>query len=88
MEHVKQESHNVTFKGEREEEGETVLQGVGDLSAERYESPWGPAVRSHWKPDEEDLRILNEGGLVQLEVVSAVTPPVRVTVAEPDKKEQ
>lgn len=39
-----------------------------------------------WKPDAEELRLLNEGGAVEIHIISEYMPPVGVTVVrETDK---
>ncbi|MEX0142039.1 hypothetical protein MRBLMS1_002883 [Massilia sp. LMS1-1-1.1] len=43
---------------------------VGDLAA----------VVSYWRPDAEELAVLNAGGAVQLWVVGATMPPVMLDV--------
>jgi len=38
------------------------------------------AVTSYWKPSDQELEILNAGGLVELGVSASPLPPVRVNV--------
>lgn len=80
MKHINRSDHTAVIKGEREEGGVTVLPGVGDLSARMHADGGRPCITSHWQPDEDDLKILNEGGVVELDVLSSQTPPVRVSV--------
>jgi len=35
-----------------------------------------------WKPDSEELRILNEGGAVEIHIVNQYMPPVGATVVK------
>lgn len=41
-----------------------------------------PAIRSYWTPTAEELKFLNEGGYVCLEVLGETMPPVIVTAEE------
>lgn len=57
--------------------------GVTDLYATKVEMADGvPGFRSFWKPSQEDLDILNGGGVVQLCILGDNHPPVSVDVAE------
>lgn len=81
MKHIKRAEHNQEIVGERVEDGETVLEGVGNLSAFVGEDTDGtPVTRSHWAPDEEDLKILNEGGVIEVDLMTHRIPPQRLTV--------
>jgi hypothetical protein len=44
-----------------------------------------PTVLSFWKPDAEELAMLNAGGLVSLSVVGITMPPVAIFAVEADK---
>ena len=63
-----------------------VADGCGDLPAmvEVGEDPnGGPVITSVWKPSEEDLKILNEGGCVCLSLYGC-QPPVGMWVQKVD----
>lgn len=72
MEPVKLEKHNFTYKGSTPE--------VGDLSCERRHG----GVFSHWQPSDDELRILNDGGYVELGVFTEPIPPVSLKAVESD----
>lgn len=74
---VKRHDTPGTYVGEREEGGETVLEGVGDLPFKRD----GGAVVSYWQPSEDELVVLNNGGHVELAIYHEPIPPVAVNVA-------
>lgn len=37
-----------------------------------------PAMVSYWRPDPEELAILNQGGFVMLHVIGEIHPPIAV----------
>ena len=41
-----------------------------------------PAIQSYWVPTAEELKILNNGGAVELSVIGYTMPPVALTAAE------
>lgn len=43
------------------------------------ELPTG-AVRSYWQPDDEELRVLRDGGYLELAVLGVPPPPVAMRV--------
>ncbi len=45
------------------------------------ETDIGPGLSSLWKPTEEELNLLNNGGVVELTVLGLKHPPVIVEVA-------
>lgn len=57
---------------------------IGDLHCQRL-SPG--AIRSFWKPSEEELAALNAGGAVQLDVFMEPLPPLAVNVINAEKAE-
>lgn len=67
----------------------TVLRGgspdVQDLAVERAIQNDLPLVRSFWKPSEEELRLLNDGGSVMLEIWGVTHSPLWIE-AVPDKE--
>lgn len=87
MKHIARADHTHKIRGERVEDGETILEGVGDLSARVHRELDGtPVTTSHWQPDEDDLRILNAGGVLELDLMTHQIPPQRITAVplEPD----
>lgn len=85
MDPVERADHNFVYKGEHfdEEEGRTFNEGVGDLSC-RVD---GPYTFAHFKPTEEELALLNEGGLIELHVVGHPLPPVGLEVVHEDPED-
>lgn len=81
MEPVKRKSHDIDYIGQREEYGETVLEGVGNLPCKRVEGPHGTVLLSHWRPSPEELEVLVDGGVVELGLYAEPIPPVSVNVA-------
>lgn len=80
MKHIERSDHTTKIRGERIEGGEVVLEGVGDLSARVHREEDGtPVTTSHWQPDEDDLRILNAGGVLELDLLTHRIPPQRIT---------
>jgi hypothetical protein len=51
----------------------------GSLEIRDEEFRFGNGMISHWKPSENELKILNEGGVVQLCVCGEVHPPVALS---------
>jgi hypothetical protein len=51
--------------------------GIGDLWCHRVEPG---QIRSFWKPSEDELRVLNEGGCVELDLYNEPIPPMSVNV--------
>lgn len=45
----------------------------------------GPYMVSRWEPTPDELRLLNQGGSVELTVVGGVHPPVALIVVPQDK---
>lgn len=82
MKHIKRSDHNEVIKGEREgSDGEIILPGVSDLSAKVIsKSAEGPMITSHWEPDDDDRKLIAEGGVIELDVMAVAPPPVRCTV--------
>lgn len=76
MRAIKRRTHNVLYRGEHEQDGRVVNEGVFDLPCERRDG----AIFSHWKPAPEELAILNAGGCIELGVHSEPIPPVSVNV--------
>jgi hypothetical protein len=76
MRPVKRSDTPGTYVGEHKEGDRVVNKGVGDLP---YKIEDG-AVTSYWKPSDQELEILNAGGLVELGVSASPLPPVRVNV--------
>lgn len=52
----------------------------GGLPIRRLTNDIGPTMESYWKPSAEDLKMLNEGGHVRLNVYGHGHPPVWVDV--------
>ena len=53
--------------------------GVGDLRVIRYTDENGvPHVQSHWKPSEEELKMLNEGARVSVDLWGISHAPIYV----------
>jgi hypothetical protein len=69
MKPVKTSACNMVYKGPTEE--------IGDLHCERVRPG---RIRSFWKPSEAELELLNEGGTVELELLTEPIPPVAVNV--------
>lgn len=74
MDPVARDDHNYTYRGEHydDEEGRTINEGVGDLSC-RVD---GAYTFAHFKPTEEELALLNEGGVVELHILGHPLPPL------------
>lgn len=53
---------------------------VGGLPYWRTQSDLGPVIWSEWKPNEEELRILNEGGQVCVGIYGEPIYPMTVGV--------
>ena len=51
---------------------------IGDLWCERVQRG---EIRSFWKPSEEELTVLNDGGCIQLDVLTEPLPPLAVNVS-------
>jgi hypothetical protein len=86
MKAITRSDHTDNIIGEREDgNGDTILQGVGNLSAKVHTTQYGKTFTSHWQPDEDDLALLGQGGVIELDVIGEVLSPVRVSVtpAEP-----
>lgn len=67
--------HNFTYHGPTED--------IGDLSC-RVD---GGVVCSHWRPTEDELKLLNEGGCLELAIVGHPIPPVSLIVVKADQPE-
>lgn len=76
MEPVKRKSHHLTYKGSRPD--------IGDLSCERHDR----AIYSHWKPSVEELKMLAEGGVVELGFYREPIPPVSMGVVPTEELSQ
>jgi hypothetical protein len=75
VQHVDTPTCNLTYQGD----GDTV----GDLRCQRVEPG---LVVSWWRPDRDELALLNAGGLVQLAIHTEPIPPVALAVApDPDE---
>lgn len=55
--------------------------GVVPLPIVRTEDSYGPLIQSFWKPDATELKALNDGHPVMLEVYGHTHAPLRVSVA-------
>lgn len=88
MKPVKRSDHNKTFIGERQEGDAVVLPGVGDLSVKIHTGDLGPIVTSHWRPSEEELAVLNAGGVVEVDLYTPRIPPVAINVAPAEPAEK
>lgn len=89
MKPVIRKDHNDQFVGERREGDAIVLEGVGNLSVRKQKGDHGPEVVSHWLPSEEELAVLNDGGHVEVTLVTPRIPPLAVNVEpaeQPDPK--
>lgn len=64
-------------KGVAEEDCYTLEVLQGDISKGVFDG--SPFFRSFWKPSEEELKILNDGGVVELNIIG-IFPPVSVGV--------
>lgn len=80
MKAIERETHNLVYKGEHEQDGRTVNEGVFDLSCERRDG----AIFSHWRPNSIELVTLNAGGCIELGVHTEPIPPVSVNVVGPE----
>lgn len=77
MDPVERMDHNFTYKGEYEDEaGKIANPGVGDLSCRVVEN----YTFAHFKPTEEELALLNDGGVVELHIVGHPIPPLGMEV--------
>jgi hypothetical protein len=85
MEPIQRADHNHIYKGEHysEEEGRTVNEGVGDLPC-RID---GAYTFAHFRPTEEELELLNEGGVVELHIMGHPLPPLGVEVVHEDPED-
>lgn len=61
---------------------ETQSVKCGGLPVKRSEIDGVPAQLSYWKPDATDLKILNEGGVIELALLGMIHPPVMVSTAK------
>lgn len=79
MDPIEREDHNYTYVGEHEDPNthEIHNKGVGDLSVRVEE---GGYVFSHWKPSDEELALLNEGGVIEMHIIGHPIPPVGLEV--------
>lgn len=79
MDPIKRDDHNYTYVGEHvvPETHERVNEGVGDLSCRVEE---GGYIYSHWRPTDEELQLLNQGGVIELHVVGHPLPPLGMEV--------
>lgn len=81
MDPVEHFTHNHTYGGEQrdEETGEvTANEGVGDLSC-RVD---GKYTYAHFSPDEEELELLNNGGVIELHIIGHPIPPLGLEVVQ------
>lgn len=77
MDSVKHPRCNFTYLGPTDD--------IGDLHVERVPKiGGGNVVYSYWRPDAEELALLNAGGTVQLGIWAEPIPPVSVGVEAAD----
>jgi len=75
MDIIKPENHNFTYIGD-------ASQNIADLPARVGQDEHGcRTITSAWKPTEEELLKLLNGGIVELSVWGDAQPPVMLTVA-------
>lgn len=70
MKPIKTETTGIVYRGPTPE--------IGDLWCERVTRG---EIRSFWKPSEDELAILNDGGCIQLDVLTEPLPPLAVNVS-------
>ncbi len=62
---------------------ETIHGSCGTLPIRDEPHISGNVMLSHWRPSEEELLLLNEGGIVELMVCGSLHPPVSI-IAQKD----
>ena len=75
MDPVERSDHTSVYRGEHEEDGEIVNEGVGDLTYKRGEHG---EVCVHFAPELEDLRTLQGGGHIEIGIFVDPIPPIAV----------
>jgi hypothetical protein len=86
MEPVERSDHTNVYRGEHEDPatGQTINEGVGDLTYKRGEVG---QVLVHFVPTLEELRVLTQGGHVELAIYAEPIPPVSlVAVPTPEQE--
>ena len=41
-----------------------------------------PSITSHWQPSDEELEMLNRGGVIALSIIGLGMPPVAINIVE------